>query len=213
MPKFTFNFTRITIKIGRNGLPDPVASQFFEGCLSNFNFQGTGIIITIFRQYPLNTNPIRGKETVNKNGQGFSNVSEPCDDFMTTTGPIKTTAPSTTEHQRSTTLSSTKQSDVTTPSGTYSTSTTPSSNSNKNQIAIGTLFFSTWLPFMIKTYCDVMCKTKCDGFIYQTQINLSYSYYIAVDHPINTFKHFPSIPRPELLNIIKAQRSFSVLKR
>ena len=150
IPKVTFNFTRVTIKIGGNSLPDPVASQFFKGCLSNFTFQGTGIISTYFRQYPKNTNPVRGKETFIKSGHGFSNVSEPCDDVMTTTGP-QTTAPSTTEHQSSSTQSSTSQSNATTSSGKYATATTPSSSSNnKNHIAIGTLFFSIWLSFMAK---------------------------------------------------------------
>ena len=86
-----WNFSTIKINIGGN-IPDPVSAGLFEGCLSDVAFQGRDIISTYFKQYPNNTNPVRGKETFVNGGHGFSNVSERCADAMLTTkAPVATT--------------------------------------------------------------------------------------------------------------------------
>ena len=74
-----WNYDNITIYIG--GYRQPIESgSFFEGCLSDFNFQGVNIINTYFQQYPNNTNPVKGSLTVG----GFSNVAQTCNDVMST---------------------------------------------------------------------------------------------------------------------------------
>ena len=80
-----------TMKIFIGGYSRSIGSgQFFQGCLSDFMFQGTDMIGTYFSQYPNNTNPVRSPLTV---GQ-FSNVAQMCGDLARPT-PGPTTQPAT----------------------------------------------------------------------------------------------------------------------
>ena len=138
----TFNFASIKIKIGGNS-PDPVRAQFFEGCLSDFTFQGIDIIGTYFKQYPNNTNPVRGEEVFVKNGHGFSNVSESCDDAMTTTGPVRSTELSTTAISNPKTTASWNS--TTTRRANWTPSSPLPSNTNNIQALLEVMLFSVWL--------------------------------------------------------------------
>lgn len=76
-----------TMKIFIGGYSKSMANgKLFQGCLSDFMFQGTDMIGTYFSQYPTNTNPVRSSFTV---GQ-FSNVAQMCGDLKRTTPAPKT---------------------------------------------------------------------------------------------------------------------------
>ena len=82
-----WNLDNITLYIG--GYKQSINSgQNFEGCLSDFMFQGVNIIEAYFQQYPNNTNPVRGRYT----SGNFSNMAETCDDSGAVT-PITTQPP------------------------------------------------------------------------------------------------------------------------
>jgi len=96
-----WNFDNIALYIG--GYKQSIKSgSYFEGCLSDFVFQGVRIIDTYFLEYPGNTNPVKGNVTVGN----FSNTAQTCDDAFSTTPPINTSAtpistsvtPTTTSH-------------------------------------------------------------------------------------------------------------------
>jgi len=91
-----WNFDNITLYIG--GYKQSIKSgSYFEGCLSDFTFQGVNIINTYFQEYPRNTNPIKGTLTVGN----FSNMAEACDDAVSTAPPTVTSTnvtPTTTSH-------------------------------------------------------------------------------------------------------------------
>ena len=77
-----WNFDNITLYIG--GYRQSVKSGvYFEGCLSDFTFQGVDIINTYFQEYPNNTNPVRGSLT----SGNFNNVAQTCDDTLSTPQP------------------------------------------------------------------------------------------------------------------------------
>ena len=75
---------------------------YFQGCLSDFAFDGIDIIETYFDQYPNNVNPTRGSMVVGN----FSNVPEFCQDIHPS--PSKSTTSSTTLQTSSVTNSSNK---------------------------------------------------------------------------------------------------------
>ena len=80
-----WNLDNITLYIG--GYKQSIKSgQNFEGCLSDFMFQGVNIINTYFQQYPNNTNPVKGSVTIGN----FSNRAQTCDDVMSTVAPTST---------------------------------------------------------------------------------------------------------------------------
>jgi len=77
-----WNFDNITLYIG--GYKQSIKSgSYFEGCLSDFIFQGVNIINTYFQEYPRNTNPVKGALTVGN----FSNTAQTCDDAVSTAPP------------------------------------------------------------------------------------------------------------------------------
>ena len=79
------NFDNITLYIG--GYKQSIDSgAFFQGCLSDFTFQGVDIISTYFQQYPNNTNPVRGDLTTGS----FRNVAQTCSDALSTAQPTAT---------------------------------------------------------------------------------------------------------------------------
>lgn len=91
-----WNLHNITLYIGGYN-QSKIAGNFFEGCLSDFMFEGVNIINRYFQQYPNNTNPRRSSIIVNS----FSNVAQTCDDLMSTRPPTTTIASSVTPTTRS----------------------------------------------------------------------------------------------------------------
>ena len=80
-----WNLDNITLYIG--GYKKSIESGiYFEGCLSDFTFQGVDIISTYFQQYPNNTNPVKGALSAGS----FSNVAQTCNDAMSTAPPTAT---------------------------------------------------------------------------------------------------------------------------
>ena len=77
-----WNLDKITLYIGGYKRSNN-SGQNFEGCLSDFMFQGVNIINTYFQQYPNNTNPVKGSVTIGN----FSNKAQTCDDVMSTVAP------------------------------------------------------------------------------------------------------------------------------
>ncbi|XP_065061152.1 uncharacterized protein LOC135688293 isoform X2 [Rhopilema esculentum] len=150
-----WNYGNVTIKVGGNGPLDPIGAPFFRGCLSDVTFKGVDIIKEYFKQYPNNTNPTRGKEMFIRDGHSFSNVSQICDDVMSTAKPTSTdaTKSKTTVTSASANLSSTKATSV--PQTTKVPKTPPKNDASILTVTAITIFLSisfeclvTWLQHL-----------------------------------------------------------------
>jgi len=97
--KATWNLDDITLFIGGYRLTN---ETYFQGCLSDFVFDGVDIIETYFGEYPNNVNPTRGSLVVGN----FSNVPELCQEINPS--PEKSSTSSTTQQTSSATNSSIK---------------------------------------------------------------------------------------------------------
>ena len=67
-----------------------IGVTYFFGCLSNVMFKGVDIIATYFRQYPKNTNPVRGNRV---GSPPFSTAMQNCNDVTTSTSTPSTVGP------------------------------------------------------------------------------------------------------------------------
>ena len=150
-----WNYGNVTIKVGGNGPLDPIGATFFRGCLSDVTFKGVDIVKEYFKQYPNNTNPKRGKQMFIRDGHSFSNVSQICDDVMSTAKPTSTDAskPKTTVTSASANLSSTKATSV--PQTTKAPKTTPKNDASILTVTAITICLSisfeclvTWLQHL-----------------------------------------------------------------
>lgn len=97
-----WDLDHVTLYIGGYPYPDP-SGNLFEGCLSDFMFEGVDIIERYFAQYPNNINPVQGPLVVGN----FSHVPQTCDDLplTTTIKPTTTSTATSSTTEKSTTWS------------------------------------------------------------------------------------------------------------